>query len=266
MPQIPLKTIADTGLSVSAVGLGTVKFGRNQAVKYPANFQLPDDSQLIHLLTQAQQAGINLLDTAPAYGIAQQRLGRLIGNDHSWVISTKVGESFAAGKSTYSYTADATRRTVHNSLRELNRETLDIVLIHSDGNDLHILQHTEVMPTLLQLRDEGKIRATGISSKTVEGGLFALQHLDIVMCTYNLTATGARPVIEKAATTGRGILIKKGLMSGHLHTAAHADPLQASYNHIFSQPGVSSLIIGTINPQHLQQNIKAFTSMSPATT
>ena len=188
---------------------------------------------------------------------AQQRLGKLVGNSDDWVICSKVGERFQNGVSEYIYSEQETRQTVEDSLRTLKRDALDIVLIHSNGDDMHILQHTPAMETLLRLKNEGKIRATGISSKTVDGGLFALQHMDIVMCTYNLQETNELPVIQAAEQQGKGVFIKKGLMSGHLHTSGHASPLLASYEHIFAQPGVTSMIVGTINPDHLSQNIHA---------
>lgn len=255
MSTIPLRKISDTGLAVSMLGLGTVKFGRNEDVKYPENFEIPDDRQVLALLSQAHDAGINLLDTAPAYGLAQRRLGKLVGNSNDWLICSKVGEHFSKGVSEYIYTEAVTRETVENSLRELNRDTLDIVLIHSNGDDLHVLQETPVMETLLRLKEAGKVRAVGISSKTVEGGLLALQHLDVVMCMYNLLENEELPVIEAASQRDKAIFIKKGLMSGHLNKAQQDNPLLASYQHIFAQSGVSSLIVGTINPRHLQQNI-----------
>ncbi len=260
--MIDRKKLAATDIEVSALGLGTVKFGRNEDVKYPQGFEIPDDKQVLRLLSQAADAGINLLDTAPAYGVAETRIGQLVGNSREWVICTKVGEQFENGKSCYKYSAADTRRSVENSLRRLQRDVLDIVLIHSSGDDISILQHEAVMETILRLQEEGKIRATGISSKTVEGGLLALQHLDVVMCTYNLRQTSELPVIEAARQSGKGIFIKKGLMSGHLDQSEEEDPLLASYRHIFSQPTVTSLIIGTINPLHLKQNIAALAMVS----
>jgi len=260
----PHVQLADTGLSVSRLGLGTVKFGRNEEVKYPESFEIPDDTQVLALLSQAHDAGINLLDTAPAYGSAQQRLGKLVGNNDDWLICTKVGERFANGVSEFIYTEAETRQTIEDSLRDLNREALDIALIHSDGDDLYVLQETPVMETLLRLKQEGKVRAVGISSKTVAGGLLALQYLDVVMCMYNLLETDELPVIEAAHQQGKGIFIKKGLMSGHLNKSSEDNPLLASYRHIFTQPGVSSLIVGTINPHHLQQNIDALNTVLSA--
>ena len=261
MSIVPHTTIADSGLSVSRLGLGTVKFGRNEDVKYPQHFEIPDDEQLLALLSQANSAGINLLDTAPAYGQAQQRLGKLVGNSEDWIICSKVGERFANGVSEYIYTEAETRQSIETSLRDLKREALDIVLIHSDGDDLRVLQQTPVMETLLRLKEEGKLRAAGISSKTVEGGLLALRHLDIVMCMYNLQEVDELPVLEAAGQQGKAVFIKKGLMSGHLDRSASDNPLLDSYRHIFAQSAVTSLIVGTINPVHLQQNVDALSQV-----
>jgi len=78
-------------MQVSPLGLGTVKFGRNQQVKYPTAFELPDDKQVLNILALARDLGINLLDTAPAYGLSQQRLGKLLSGRQDWIIVSKVG-------------------------------------------------------------------------------------------------------------------------------------------------------------------------------
>src|SRR5690606_39506858 len=71
------RPLGNTGLQASPLGLGTVKIGRNQGVKYPSGFDLPDDGQVRDLLALARGLGINLLDTAPAYGTSEERLGPL---------------------------------------------------------------------------------------------------------------------------------------------------------------------------------------------
>ena len=255
-----LRALGSTGITVSALGLGTVKFGRNQGVKYPRGFALPSDQQIRDLLAQARELGINLLDTAPAYGSSEERLGRLLPPAQShWIISTKVGETFQQGQSVFDFSAAATQTSVERSLRLLRRESLDLVLIHSDGDDERILQQTDCLQTLLTLKARGWIRAVGMSSKTVAGGLLAVTHCDVVMVTYNLLSTAELPVIRRAQQAGKGVLIKKGLLSGHLQQiqVPAADPVAASMRLLLSEPGVSSVVIGTLNPAHLQANVAA---------
>ncbi|MDG4598148.1 MAG: aldo/keto reductase [Candidatus Contendobacter sp.] len=255
-----LRPLGMTGLKVSPLGLGTVKFGRNQGVKYPRSFALPSDREALALLELAWELGINLLDTAPAYGESEERLGRLLRQrQRDWVIVTKVGEEFHAGESHFDFSAAATRASVERSLRRLGVEALDAVLIHSSGDDLAILEREEVLPTLLDLKQAGLVRAVGMSSKTVAGGLRAVECCDVVMVTYNPRQREELSVIRAAA--GKGVLIKKGLLSGHLDRISEVDPVRTSLWLIFAEPGVSSVVVGTLNPDHLRANVAAVKSV-----
>lgn len=249
------RPLGSTGLLVSPLGLGTVKLGRDQGVKYPTGFTIPDDAAARELLAQARDLGINLLDTAPAYGTSETRLGPLLrGQRQHWVIVSKVGEEFDNGLSHFDFSAAHTRFSVERSLKRLQTDFIDLVLVHSDGNDLAILRDSGVYQTLAELKREGKIRGFGLSGKTVEGGLLALQTGDCAMVTYNLNEQSERAVLDYAAQHGKGILIKKALASGHACLPG-ADPVRASFELIFSHPAASSAIIGTINPQHLAHNV-----------
>lgn len=244
------------GPLVSPLGLGTVKLGRNQGVKYPSGFELPDDQSALELLALARDLGINLLDTAPAYGISEQRLGTLLkGQRQHWVIVSKVGEEFVDGKSEFDFSARHTRFSVERSLKRLNTEHIEAVLVHSDGNDLHVLQQEEVYSELAKLKQEGKIGMFGFSGKTVAGGLLGLELGDCAMVTYNLNEQAEKPVLDYAAQHGKGILIKKALASGHACLAAGEDPVKASFELVFGHAGVTSAVVGTINPQHLHANV-----------
>lgn len=255
-----LRALGATGLAVSPLGLGTVKLGRNREVKYPQSFELPSDQQVLSLLETAWDLGINLLDTAPAYGVSEERLGQLLRRcQRDWVIITKVGEEFSDGVSHFDFSALATRRSVERSLRRLGVTVLDVVLIHSDGNDLAILTEAGVLPTLLALKQAGWIRAVGISTKTVAGGLYAVECCDLVMVTYNQRESAEVSVIRAAHAASKGILVKKALQSGHFaHTAtAERDPLLAALQFVYTEPGVNSVIVGTLQAAHLRANAAA---------
>ncbi|MBM3110593.1 aldo/keto reductase [Pseudomonas arcuscaelestis] len=250
------RPLGSTGLRVSPLGLGTVKLGRDQGVKYPNGFTIPDDDQARLLLAQARELGINLIDTAPAYGRSEERLGPLLrGQREQWVIVSKVGEEFDEGQSRFDFSASHTRFSIERSLKRLETDHIDLVLVHSDGNDLHILEHEEVYQTLEALKQEGKIGGFGLSGKTVEGGLKALERGDCAMVTYNLNEQAERPVLDYAAAHGKAILVKKALASGHVCLNPGVDPVRASFELLFGHPGVCSAIVGTINPVHLAHNV-----------
>jgi aryl-alcohol dehydrogenase-like predicted oxidoreductase len=250
--------LGNTNISVSPIGLGTVKLGRNQAVKYPENFALPSDEQVVELLNTAQTLGINTLDTAPAYGTSEQRLGQLLPNRSDWVIIGKVGETFTNGESHYNFSADFINQSIEHSLKNLNTDYLDVLLIHSNGDDVNIINHDKVFETLEKLKAQKLIRAYGMSTKTIEGGLLTIEQADVAMVTYNPIVPAEKPVIDAAFTQHKGILIKKALASGYLNKIGTNDPVQTVMDFIFKTPGISSVIVGTINPVHLKENVMAF--------
>jgi aryl-alcohol dehydrogenase-like predicted oxidoreductase len=248
-----LRPLGNTGITVSALGLGTVKFGRNQGVKYPSGFELPSDEHICLLLREAQQLGINFLDTAPAYGTSEERLGQLMTNRTEWVIATKVGEEFEDGISRFDFSTAHLTKSIERSLERLQTDYLDLVLIHSDGNDLAILAETRCVEVLRQFQQAGKVRAIGMSTKTTEGGILAAQLLDVVMVTWNLQQQD-RDVVAEADRLNKGVLVKKGLMSGHVLDAGR-DLVAESMQLVFEEPALHSLIVGTLSPEHLRQNV-----------
>ena len=249
------RALGSTGIDVSVLGLGTVKIGRNQQVKYPSGFELPDDQSVIELFELARSLGINFIDTAPAYGSSEQRLGELLPDRHDWVIVTKVGEIFEDGQSRFDFSYDYTVASIEHSLKKLKRDVLDVVLVHSDGNDMDIINNQPVFDALEAVKNKGLIKAYGMSSKTVEGGCWVVENCDVVMATANLEYDEERPVLELAEKLNKGVIIKKGLQSGHADSASGGTGVDSAFKHILGQPGVSSMIVGTINKQHLRHNV-----------
>ncbi len=249
-----MRPLGSTGLEVSALGLGTVKLGRDEGVKYPEHFTIPDDRAARALLDQARGLGINLIDTAPAYGNSEERLGPLLkGQRQEWVICSKVGEEFENGESRFDFSPEHTVFSVQRSLQRLNTDHIELVLIHSDGNDLEILQRAGTVDALRDLKQRGDIGAFGISTKTIDGGLLATELCDVVMLTYNLGYEDEEPILAACAEAGKGTLIKKALASGHL--ADCEDPVRASMELVLGHRGTGSAVVGTINPAHLESNV-----------
>lgn len=251
-----LRALGSTGIQVSVLGLGTVKLGRDQQVKYPSGFTIPDDETVRSLFDLSWELGINFIDTAPAYGNSEERLGQLLPRDRDWVVMTKVGEIFENGQSRFDFSAAHTRMSVERSLSRLKRDVVDIVLVHSDGNDMHIIENEGALSELARLKQEGLIRAYGMSTKTIEGGMWIVEHSDVVMATCNLSDDHDLPVIARAHELNKGVVIKKGLQSGHADAGAGGAGVEMAFEYVFSHAGVSSMIVGTINPAHLKDNVR----------
>jgi len=248
---------AGSDISVSRLGLGTVKFGRNAQVKYPQAFTLPSDKEILDLLSCAKEAGINLLDTAPAYGCSEERLGKLLHKQrHEWIIIDKAGEEFVNNTSHYDFSPAHINKSIQRSLQRLKTDYLDIVLIHSNGDDMKIIEQDLVFDTLARLKQQGIIRAYGMSTKTVAGGIACVEQADCVMATYNPIFQDEEPVLSRAKTLDKLVFIKKAFASGHLDKIAKTNPVQYALDFIFQHPGASSIILGTINKDHLQENIE----------
>ena len=244
------RRLGRTGLSVTPIGWGSVKIGRNQGLKYPSGFNLPDLAEVTRLVDGLVDLGINYIDTASAYGLAEQRLGEVIGRRHpGLVISTKVGESFSGGRSHYDFSRSAVTASINRSRRLLGRNVLDVVLIHSNGQDRTILEQTDVVATLLEHRASGSIRAIGLSGKTVEGLTAALGWADVIMVEYNVSDRTQAAVLAKARRAGVGVVVKKGLGSGHLDASS-------SIRFVLAEPAVASLIIGSLSLRHMRENVR----------
>jgi len=255
MAKLIKRQMGSTGIEVSVLGLGTVKLGRDQEVKYPNGFTIPNDDEVRDLLALSQDLGINFIDTAPAYGNSEERLGQLMTKPNDWVIMTKVGEIFENGKSSFDFSAEHTRMSVERSLKRLKRDNLDMVLVHSNGDDMNIINNEGALEELDKLKQEGLIQSYGMSTKTVEGGMWIVENTDVVMATLNLSEDHDLPIIKRAHELNKGVIIKKGLQSGHADKSAGGSGVDEAFKYVFGHAGVSSMIVGTINSEHLKNNV-----------
>lgn len=243
-----MRQIGQTGLSAPPLGFGAFKIGRNQGVKYPTPYDLPDESTACQLLNSILDLGCALIDTAPAYGLSEERIGRCISHRRrDFVLSTKVGETFFDGQSTFDYSARAVRSSLERSLRALRTEILDVALIHSNGQDRQILDETDTVAILQEFKSRGLIRAIGLSGKTTVGARQALKWADLIMVEYNQVDTSHAEVIEEAQKSGVAVFVKKGLSSGKLAA-------DESIRFVLGTAGVTSLIVGGLNFEHFREN------------
>lgn len=240
------RPLGRTGLRVPLLGLGTVKFGRTAKVSYARPHRLPSDAQVADLLALAKSLGVTLLDTAPAYGSSEQRIGEAIAGarDH-WLLCTKTGEEFDGASSRYDFSEAHTLRSVERSLRRLRTDFLDIVLVHADGRRAAEIDGAGAFRALRRLQREGVVRTVGFSAKGLDDGRAALPESDVLMCD-----TRAPSLLAEAADAGAGVLVKKPLAGGFR-------PPQRTLVQTAALAGVSCVVVGTINAEHLAANAAA---------
>jgi len=244
------RPLGRTGLVISPIGLGTTKLGRNTDVKYPERFALPADEAVRDLLETSLALGINLIDTAPAYGESERRLGNFVESHRDRIVlCTKCGEQYSGGISTYDFSAGAIVASAEESLRRLRTDHVDILLLHSNGRDIEILTQTDALEGLGRLKKAGKTRAVGISAKTEAGIARACETLDVVMAPFSEKETSLADALKNAHDRGLGVLAIKGLYSGHLEA-------RRAIEFVLKQPFIDALILGTINQAHLKEAVK----------
>jgi aryl-alcohol dehydrogenase-like predicted oxidoreductase len=244
------RPLGRTGLCVAPVGLGTVKIGRNEGVKYPKGFALPTDKEVAALLDRALELGVNLIDTAPAYGSSEERLGAFVkAHRAEIVLATKCGEFFEKGASRWDFSKKALAGQIAASLKKLKTEAVDVLLLHSDGKDEAVLK--KGLDALLAARRRGQARAIGISAKTEAGIRAAIGQVDVIMAPFNRADRKLETALAAARKAGLGVLAIKTVEQGRA-----VDPA-AAVAFVAGQAFVDGAVVGTLNPAHLEAAVRA---------
>ena len=252
--NIPTRMTSRMHRAVPVIGWGAFKIGRNQGAKYPNAFDIPSEADAIALVRELIKDGVRLIDTAPAYGLSEERLGKLFASlptelRSELFISTKVGETFVDGISSFDFSPDATTASVARSLAKLNCTFVDAVFVHSNGSDKDIIQDSGCVEALGDLKNKSVIGSVGFSSKTILGGEIALKHpmIDAVMLEIHPDATDMLTLLPLAHELGKAVFVKKPLASGTLDPKI-ALPWLLAHKHI------TSVVIGGLNPRRLRDN------------
>ena len=155
------KTFGKTGLQVSAISLGTWAIGG-------AGWGHTDEKACQEAVDAMLDAGVNLVDTAPAYngGEAEKFLGKILkGKRNDLVYVTKTGTQYVNGTYIRDNSAKAVRRQCEESLRYLDTDHIDVYLVHWPDQNVPM---EETFTELNRLKEEGKIRNIGVSNFSLE--------------------------------------------------------------------------------------------------
>jgi aryl-alcohol dehydrogenase-like predicted oxidoreductase len=280
-------TLGKTQLKVSVAGLGC---GGNSRIGLGTGLS---EAQSVALVREALDLGVNLLDTAAAYG-TEAVVGKAIKGRprDSVVISTKSHVS-ADG---HPLSGAQVVANLETSLRQLDTDYVDVFHLHGLAPKAYDHAMAEIVPQLLRQKEKGKVRHLAVSEtgprdpehkmleRASEAGVW-----EVVMLAFHMMNQKARrPVLERTRANGigtlcmfavRNIFSKPGLLQttvaqlideGKLGKDAVAadDPLgflvhpggaqsivDAAYRFARHEPGIDVVLFGTGSAQHLRSNI-----------
>jgi aryl-alcohol dehydrogenase-like predicted oxidoreductase len=283
---LPRRPFGDTGLEVSAIGLGCWQLAK-------AGWSAAERDEARAIVHAALDAGCNFFDTAPGYGGGQSEafLGEVLGpRRRDVVICSKFGHGARGGTD---FGVAAIRPSVEESLGRLRTDYLDIVLLHNPPLDLLDGRLSPQYAELESLKDEGLIRAYGAS-------LDWRNELDLLCETtasrsaevlFNVFHQEPLPAFAAARARGMGLVVKVPLDSGWLTGRYGADHIftdmrrrwtpavrarravllskfaalvpdgttlaQAALQFALAQPGVSTIIPGARTAEQARENFAA---------
>ena len=246
--------VSNSNVSLSEIGLGTVKFGRNTNVKYPKSFDLPSDNDILEILNTAACLGINYLDTAIAYGSANKRLGELLPKTSTkFKIVAKIGERYSIESgSKYNFSRLALESDFAKLLDDLRINFIECLLLHCNNNDTSN-DVREGLAFLSDMKKNGLVGAFGSSCKTKDGVKLALDSgSDLVMIEPSLYME-TRELINIHDNVS--IIIKKVFSSGKALLNKNSNPSDILKSYI-NEKSITSIVIGSINTSHIRQNVE----------
>lgn len=151
------RKLGTSELNVSAVGLGTWAMGDDF-------FGKVDDADSIAAIQAGLDSGINLVDTAPAYGAghAEEVVGKALKNRRDGVVvATKCGIIRKDGEFIRDLRPESLRREIDESLRRLQVDVIDLYQIHWPDKNTPL---DDTVEELIKIRDSGKFRYLGVSN------------------------------------------------------------------------------------------------------
>ncbi len=192
--------IGSTGVSVPRLGLGTAPL--SGMVLGDGLYGGTAHDEAVRIINRAQELGISYVDTAPLYGSgrAEARVGQSAfanADRDSFVISTKIGRVLNPADSGVSaeddpdgigdldpvntWTRDDVHRSIEDSLKRLNLDRIDIIYVHDPDVESYGEEQAvnEAFPALIELREQGVIKAIGCGMNEWQIPLKFIQRFDL---------------------------------------------------------------------------------------
>lgn len=280
MPDLPTRTLGRTGLNVTALGYGAMELrgeprGRDVS-----------EAQAERMLNAVLDSGINFIDTSIDYGLAEERIGKYVSQRRDeYYLATKCGclagdleknppPARPDGRRPHVFTPENIRVGAEQSLRRMKTDYVDLLQFHASPSKQE-LEETGAIDTVLELKQEGKVRFIGMSGTIPNlADHIAMGVFDEFQIPYSALQREHEELIADAANAGAGIVIRGGAARGgpgkqegnfwDAWQSAGIDdligdmtPMEFILRFTYSLPQLGTTIVGTVNPDHLQGNIDA---------
>ncbi|MBK9167337.1 MAG: aldo/keto reductase [Bryobacterales bacterium] len=258
--SLPTRPLGRTGFSTSILGLGAQRLGE----------PIASDADMDRVVAEAVDAGLNYIDTAPTYGLSQERLGHALKGRRDRVFLVTKVQTLARGD---------VLMQIRDSLRKLGTDHLDCVHIHNLSRDDRYpsldfaLSSEGTLGGLLEAKRLGLTRFIGCTSHFRAGRILpalATGEFDLVMCTlnnverhiYNFEET----VLPECRKRGIGVIAMKvlgGPVQGPGARLQSPRAYETTLRYVWSLPGVSVAILGLRSPAELKQALAAARAFKP---
>jgi aryl-alcohol dehydrogenase-like predicted oxidoreductase len=277
MSDLPKRRLGRTGLEVSMLGYGAMELRG-----VPRGRDITEN-QAETILNAVLDSGINYIDTSIDYGLSEERIGRYISRRRdSYYLASKCGCLVGAPAGTqgqrlpHLFTRENIVEGVEQSLARMKTDYIDVVQFHVSPSR-QTLEENGALDALLELQAAGKVRFIGMSGVLPN----LLDHIamgvfDVFQIPYSAVEREHEAAISKAAESGAGVVIRGGAAKGAPAVGkqdgmqwdrwrqARIDDLLDGMNPVefvlrftVSHPAMSTTIVGTVNPLHLQSNLDA---------
>ncbi|MDQ3357059.1 MAG: aldo/keto reductase [Actinomycetota bacterium] len=243
-------------LSVHRLGFG--------AMRLPGARGEPRPRAAREMLREAVRLGVDLIDTAHAYGRSEDLIAEALHPyPEGLLIATKGGLRRGGNPDGR---PERLRADCEDSLRRLRLETIDLWQLHRIDPEVPL---EEQFGAIRELRDEGKIRFVGVSEVSVEELRRARQLIEIatVQNRFNLAERAAEDVLRACEADGLGFLPWAPIGMGDVldsmdalasAAARHgATQAQMALAWLLHRSPVVLPIPGTGSPEHLRENLGA---------
>jgi aryl-alcohol dehydrogenase-like predicted oxidoreductase len=205
------RPLGKTGLRVSELALGT------WGLCGDAYMPVPEFEQE-KVIDRACALGITLVETADVYGLGrmESRLGERIGANEAVLFATKLGTDRSEKPPRKRFSPEYLRTAFEKSRERLNRQVVDIVLLHNPS--AATLVRGEATGLLAELKSSGAIRAWGVSAGSVEVARSAIEHgAEVISVAYNaLFSSDLVELHVDVEKSGVGVLAHSALGHGLL--------------------------------------------------